>query len=453
MRWRLSILALLALLGSIAAAGVPARAAAPPLTVTGSIDGAPFQVDVPRPWNGTLVLWSHGYETPGPGPRPAPADAPDPVSKAWLLGHGYALAASAYSQQGWAVQQALHDQVALLDRFDQLGAGRPRRTIAWGASLGGMITAGLLQENPRRFDGAIPLCGVVGGGVGAWNVALDGAFVFKTLLAPGSALQLTGIEDPTANFALSEQLLTAAQATPQGRARMALVAAVGDTPGWYQTGTPRPPAADYAARERNQFLWSQNPDFFFLFALRRELELRAGGNPSWNTGVRYGEQLERSINRDEVTALYRQAGLDLRADLETLARAPRIAADPGAVDYLRRFITYDGRIRQPVLTVHTTGDGLVPDTNERAYADVVRAAGNERLLREAFVERAGHCAFSPAELVAAFTTLVHRLDAGRWGDGTSAAALNGTAAGLGLGPSAFVHFEPAPYLRPFDARR
>src|SRR2546421_249254 len=107
----------------------------------------------------------------------------------------------------------------------------------------------------------------------------------------------------------------------------------------------------------------------------------------------------------------------------------------GAVDYLKRFIIFDGRIRPPVLTMHTIGDGLVLNQDEQAYASVVRAAGNQRLLRQTFVDRAGHCAFTPAEVVASFGTLVHRLDTGRWGDSTDAADMNATAASLGLGPS------------------
>ena len=451
MRTRLSILVLAVLVISLWFTGSQAQAAGVQ-NFTGQIDGANFQIDVPQPWNGTLVLWSHGYEAPSPAPRGTPADAPDPVSKQWLLGHGYALAASGYSKQGWALQEAFHDQIALLDHFNGLGFGQPRRTIAWGASLGGIITAGLIQNNPARFDGAIPLCGVLAGGVGVWNEGLDGEFAFKTLLAPGSALQLVDITNPTANFLLAEQLLSAAQSTAEGRARLALVAAVGDTPGWFTPGSPEPARTDFAAREQNQFMWDQNPDFFFTFALRQELEARAGGNPSWNTGVDYRVQLARSVNHDEVAALYSEAGLSLEDDLQTLARAPRIAADPQAVDYLERFIIFDGGIRQPVLTMHTIGDGLVLNQDEQAYASVVRAAGNERLLRQTFVDRAGHCSFTPAEVVAAFTTMVDRLDTGRWEDSTEPADMNATAASLGLGLSQFVGFHPSVFLRPFDAR-
>ena len=451
MRWRLSVLALASVIGSLFVAAAPIRAATVQ-NFTGDIGGAKFQIDIPQPWNGTLVLWSHGYEVPSPNPPGIPSDAPADAVKGWLLDHGYALAASSYSRRGWALQQAFHDQIAVLDHFDTLGFGHPTRTIAWGASLGGIITAGLIQLNPERFTGAIPLCGVLAGGPGVWNEGLDGEFVFKTLLAPNSALQLVNITDPVGNLQLADHVITLAHATPQGRARLALVAAVGDLPGWFTPGSPEPARTDYSARERNQFLWSSLVDFPFLFALRQELEIRAGGNPSWNAGVDYREQLERSINRDEVKALYRQAGLNLDEDLQTLQNAPRIAAVPRAVDYLKSFIVFNGHIDQPVLTMHTTGDGLVLNQDEQAYASVVRAAGNEELLRQTFVHRAGHCTFTSAEVVAAFKTMVNRLDTGRWGDTTSFRSMNMAAASTGLGPSDFIRFKPSVFLRPFDAR-
>ena len=96
----------------------------------------------------------------------------------------------------------------------------------------------------------------------------------------------------------------------------------------------------------------------------------------------------------------------------------------------------------------------MPVENEQAYASVVRAAGNNPLLRETFVHRAGHCAITPAETITALRHLVRRLDTGKWG-ATDAAVLDGEAAALGplnVLPPSFVDFEPLPFLRPFDAR-
>ena len=60
----------------------------------------------------------------------------------------------------------------------------PSRTIAWGHSLGGIITAGLIQQFPDRFTAALPMCGVLSGGVATWNTALDSAFAFQQLVDP-----------------------------------------------------------------------------------------------------------------------------------------------------------------------------------------------------------------------------------------------------------------------------
>jgi hypothetical protein len=434
-------------------------------TKTGALaDGATYLIQVPSNWNGTLFLYSHGYVTPG-SPNP-PQDVGDPATGAALLESGYALAGSSYAHTGWAIQEALVDQIQVLDIFDA-EVGKPKQTIAWGHSLGGIITAGLVQNNPGRFTAAQPMCGVLSGGVATWNAALDGAFAFKTLLAAGTPLQLVNITDPTANFELSEALLAAAQATPQGRARIALGAALGDTPGWFTPLSPEPAPTDFASQEYNQFLWDQQVDFPFIFAFRAELEARAGGNVSWNTDVDYGVQLLLSPNRDEVWALYQTAGLSLAADIETLNQAARIKAKPRAVRYLEQNIIFDGEIHIPVLTMHTTGDGLVVNENETAYRTIVDLVGNGSLLRQTFVSRAGHCAFTPAETLAAVGTLLTRVETGSWPT-VEANALNAEATAFGPGLNifnvgtsidpmivpaspAFVDFLSGPYPRPFDS--
>jgi len=427
-----------------------ASASAGVTTITGTLsDGATYLIEVPSPWNGTLLLYSHGYVVPGSA-NPA-QDVGDPATGAFLLANGFALAGSSYATTGWAIHEALPDQIAVLNVF-QHRVGSPIRTIAWGHSLGGMITAGLIQRFPDRFDAALPLCGVLSGGVGTWNQALDAAFAFNTIIAAGS-LQVVNITDPNTNLASAEAILTAAQATPQGRARLALTFALADSPGWFDPASPEPAPHDFTTREANQFLWASQVDFPFAFALRAELEFRAGGNPSWNTGVNYRKQLAHSADRDEVVALYAQAGLDLDADLEALNHADRIASNPDSLKYLAHNIIFNGDIDFPVLTLHTTGDGLVSNQNESAYADVVSEDGNRHLLRHKFVHRAGHCTFTPAETVTALLNLIQRLDTGTWPD-LSPDVLNTEAAGLGalnIVPPAFIRFGPKQFLRRFDA--
>ena len=155
-----------------------------------------------------------------------------------MLAHGYALAGSSYASTGWAIAQALPDQISTLNAFGST-YGQPKTTVAWGHSLGGIITAGLLQDYPNRFDAALPMCGVLAGGVATWNTALDAAFAFKQLIDP--SVELVNFTDPTANLEGAEAAVAAAQQTPQGRARLALVAALGDTPGWFTPLRPNQP--------------------------------------------------------------------------------------------------------------------------------------------------------------------------------------------------------------------
>jgi pimeloyl-ACP methyl ester carboxylesterase len=419
-------------------------------TVTGALsDGATYELQCPAGgWNGTLFLFSHGYVVPGAA-NPA-ADASDPVTAAWLLSNGYALAGSSYATTGWSVQQAIPDQAATVTAFGR-DYRAPRHTVAWGESLGGMITAGLVQDYPRLFSAALPACGVLSGGVATWNTALDAELAFQQLIAP--KVQVTNITNPTANLTAAETALAAAQQTPQGRARLALVSAMGDTPGWFTPGSPEPAATDYAAQEANQFEWASEVTFPFIFDFRAELEGRAGGNPSWTTGVNFATELAKSTDGREVKALYTAAGLSLGTDLRTLNDAPRISANPASVRYLADNIAYTGRISVPVLTMHTTGDGLVVPENEQAYRQAVDQAGDASLLRQVFVDRAGHCAFTPAEFITAIGVLLDRMTTGRW-HVPSPAQLNTAAATLGAMantlPPEFTTYRPARYLRPFD---
>ncbi len=117
-----------------------------------------------------------------------------------------------------------------------------------------------------------------------------------------------------------------------------------------------------------------------------------------------------------------------------------------------------------MLSMHTVGDGLVVPQNEQAYASVVRRAGRAFLLRQVFVSRAGHCAFTPAETITAAQDLLHRMLTGRWHD-SALTPDNMNAAAAALGPNynifssggkivpvapAFTAFRPSHYPRPFD---
>lgn len=337
MRRPLRFIVLLGLLVGLLAGRDVAIAAAPTTagaegrhSYSGTIDGAEFRVELPERWNGTLVLYSHGYLPPGfPSFGVALTNRPPDRSEteSWLLEHGYALAASQFADggTGYQVERALHDQLAVLDWFDA-HVGRPRRTVATGQSMGAAIAVLLAERNPQRFDGVATMCGGYDP-LGTFNAVLDVNFAVRTLLAPGQDIELVRVTDPARSTQALVQAIEQALASPQGRARLALAGAFNNVTGWYSAHAPRP--TDMTEWIRQQAAWIQNAYTVGLGpSARVDLERTAGGNPSWNIGIDYRRQLARSSQTDLVRRAYRASGLDLRADLDRLAVArgsPRTA--------------------------------------------------------------------------------------------------------------------------------
>jgi hypothetical protein len=160
------------------------------------------------------------------------------------------------------------------------------------------------------------------------------------------------------------------------------------------------------------------------------------------------------VDRAEVVALYRDARLDLRADLDKLTTTADVVPDRDALRELRRTSTLSGDLQVPVLSVHTTDDLLAPVQVQEEYAEDVGHAGRRRLLRQAYVGRPGHCAFTPAELVTAVHVLERRVVTGHW-TAMTPSALNRRATRLELGDAAFVPYRPGEFLadRNWKARR
>ncbi|MGW6443219.1 alpha/beta hydrolase family protein [Lentzea sp. NPDC055074] len=431
--------------------GVPAASAARPdagpcleaaACTSGSLaDGTPYQFVKPDRWNGAVLVdmdfAAGGLTTP---------------LTAALVGRGYAVGGTTRTVTGWRIAQAIGNQAAALDRFET-AFGPARWAIAEGRSMGGFVAAGAAQVHPGRFDAAVPMCGGLGGSVGQWNQKLDTVFTLKTVLFPGSALPVTGI--PADVPGAQQQwisALAAAQSTARGRARIALASAIGQLPGWGLAAdggtTPVPRWWDSAEVENGMYLALAGGPLPYVgqaMSSRRAIEQLAGGNPSWNTGVDYGRQfaLAEPSHRLAVARLYADAGLDLVADLRQLAAAPRVAADPAAVEYLARGIVFTGDVRVPVLTVNGTGDQISTVAQQQSYETLARRKGNDRFVRQTYVQTAGHCTFTTGEQVAAIDLVLQRVRTGRWPD-VSPRALNRQA-----GDGRYVEHTPPRFNRPY----
>ncbi|MCP3729602.1 alpha/beta hydrolase [Sphingomonas sp. MG17] len=379
--------------------------------------GAKWVAEVPANWNGTLLLWSRGY-SPNVG---SPDSAPKPHRQA-LLDAGYAIAGSDYGAGGWALADAVPAQRATIAAF-AMKYGKPKRVIAWGNSMGGLVSTALAEQRGAGIDGALAMCASIGGAVGMMNMALDGAYAFRTLVAPDKGIRLVGIDDDRVNGKRVGDALAEAVKTPEGRARVALAGVLAGIPGWTSRDKPQPAASDFRAQAdeiARSFVMG-------VYLPRTDQEARAGGAFSWNNGIDYRVQLAKSGRRGFVETLYREAGLKLDGDLARLNAGQRITADPRAVAYMMANYTPNARPLVPLLAVQTIGDGMTPPALQRGYAEAARGD-----VRSLYVRGAGHCAFDTGQVMASIRYLDQRLSRGKWNPA----------------PAQFVPHVPAPMLRP-----
>jgi len=299
-------------------------------------------------------------------PEVAPGSTPDAIGDVGqqLLDQGYALAGSAYASNGWAVDDGVTAGEDLHQYFvDHIGT--PNRTIVWGASLGGLVTALLEQKDGATWvDGAAPMCGVVAGGNDNLDLALDVTYGIKQLMAP--QLQLTGYSgwaDAAKQWKTGyDAVLAAGKNIQVGVPEIIFLAALADA----QPQTKTYDGADLTSQVEAYGEALVNAlTYGTLF--RSDIENRVGGNPSENTTSNYAAR----ISTDERTLIDSIGGKGTTNKLlAKMAAGTRVSADPTAREALQAD-TPTGAITDPVFTVHTRADPLVIAQNETVYANRV----------------------------------------------------------------------------------
>jgi alpha-beta hydrolase superfamily lysophospholipase len=360
-----------------------AHAASPqpgPIDETGTLNGAPYRIIVPASWNGGLVVLAHGYrdraDHAGEVDDRRPMDTGFSGIAAGLAAQGYAVAASAYKTNGWAVSDELDDTVALTSYFRDTIA-KPNRTLLVGFSLGS-FTAKLNERGAGLFDGYGPWCGVLAGAPRAWDGGGVNLLAYATAFGGLPASWGTTADgDDDVDFEtevlpiLFGQILNPANF---GKFEfMRLVSGVPQNPSYYPSG-----------------LFT---NAFFFTEARGELERRAGGPIVSNVGHVY-----RLSEADKAYL----AGLGVTPSTTTawLAQmnATRFTAPATSRNYVEQYADFTGKIKKPVLTLHTKDDTLVPIAHESAYKATVDGAGESDLLFQVATNGSGHCAFTPAQI-------------------------------------------------------
>lgn len=429
---------------------------------TDTIDGAPYEIKLPETWNGTLLIYSHGYRYAQPAPpnfepvNTQPQPAPDDTTAATLLSQGYALAGSAYASNGWAVADGVKAAEDLYSYF-KANVGDPYRTIVWGDSLGGLITQTIAEKHPEWVDGAAPFCGALAGVVPNMNLALDVSYAVKTLIYP--QLKLTGYssyEDAVTNFTeAAKAVLAAAQDTAGGgTAKVLYIAGLVDAP----TQTQRFDGSTIESKVKATVEALATALGYATFA-RYDLEERFGGNPSSNAKTDYAARIsdsERSLI-ESVTPGATDANDAL------MASGARVEADQAALDKaLAEGGDPKGTVKAPTITIHTAADPLVISQNETFFKDRYEAAAAAGTATAGLVQLytvapstypedpgapygAGHCNFTSESRVAVIDLLTSWVQDGAYPGAAAISAAMGDASGYNA------VWTPGPWPNPIDA--
>jgi len=347
---------------------------------TGTIEGAAYEILLPEKWNGTLLIYSHGYRPAQPFPPDfSPVDtSADPVP-GWndgtkdlgnsLLAEGYALAGSSYSSNGWAVEDGVKAGEQLHDFFAS-NVGTPKRVYVWGDSLGGLVTQTLAEKHGDWIDGVAPLCGVVGGAEANFNIALDLAYAFKMLIDP--QLKLTNYasyDEAVAEWTRAASIVVEDAKTGDTAliAKILAVGQVADAP--TQTRTYDGASIESTVKATVESLLTA---IAYGTVGRQEAEVRYGGNFSGNEGVDYAARFS-----DGEKSLLNTIGGEGTADaiIASLQSGARVSPDAAAQQKIVELGgNPSGEIKDPTITMHTKSDPLVIVQNESLFGERYNAA-------------------------------------------------------------------------------
>lgn len=262
--------------------------------------------------------------------------------------------------------------------------------------MGGHITAVSIEQYPNFYDGAMPICGVLGD-----------YELFDYFLDFNVAAQQLGLGDST--FPVASDYLTATvplikaglEAVPGGWPNV--LNANGEN---LKSLTELRSGGDRPNFDEAWFFWNTFPNFQsgagnFLFDLGAQngTLARSPGVAVDNSDVIYQFDNDTALSADE--ADFNAEVFRVEADPQAragngLAQVPKVAGDPSI----------------PVLSLHNLGDLFVPFHNEVIYGQEAAANGKSDLVVQRAIRGVGHCDFTASELVTAFVDLTTWVEAG-----------------------------------------
>jgi hypothetical protein len=389
-----------------------------PVSLQGVLDGAPYTINIPDAWNGTLVMYEDGYRAianvPGETEDRAARFRP-PELEQFLLSQGYATAASAFTANGYNIEEGIEDTRALM-HFIKQTIGTPQRAILLGRSGGSVRNNVLLESGQLLFDGAIDTCGISTGTPLFFDRSLDFAVAYDAAFGWPSAWGTPGDVRDDLDFARDIQPVFLPQLLNRANfGRWEFIRTVTGLPlhGFYNGPS------------------SLFTNMFFTTEARAQLDVKLGAVATQNLDHHY------ALSAAD-TGFLSSLGVDAGPLLSAMNAHTIYGADKAARKYVERWAEFSGKIRAPILSLHAIEDGLATVDGESVLADLTREAGRDHLLTQVFTDGVGHCTFTLDQLVTTFQAMESWLN-------------TGTRPGDALFPASqgFVHgFQPPPWPQP-----
>lgn len=335
--------------------------------------GALWVIDRPVSWNGDLVVYMPGYCDPSRTPA-----LPDITElRAGLMGRGYAVMTTSYSQTGWAVKEAVTEAHQLRGVFNSR-VGTPGRTYLAAECVGALAAGMLVERFPDQYSGALLMSGVLGGAPRNLAYMGDVRVLFDTFypgILPGRVDMTPPGTDVTAVLAAARHAMdmdpialhvidALARMMPEHMDGPELEETILNGLKWQMNE-----ANDLTARS-NGHNWYDNHDFVY-----------SGPLP---------DALVAYVN----------------------ANVARYTATPDAIAYQQHYGTLTGHLLVPVVTLHNNWDPEVPESNLDCYYDCVNASGDLDHLMQHRVLRYGHENYTMAERLEAFDDLTSWVETG-----------------------------------------
>ncbi|MEM9714091.1 MAG: hypothetical protein AAGA17_17860 [Actinomycetota bacterium] len=350
--------------------------------------GAGYRYEIPADWNGDLVMWAHGFR--GDGPE---LTVDNPPFREYLLEQGYAWGASSYDRNDYDVLSgAVSTKILASYMMRRVLPERPEHIYLAGASMGGHITGYSMERYRWLYDGAMPVCGVMGD-YELFDIFLDFNVAAQQLGTGSSAFPV----DPIVYVTETVPAIKASLELGEGTWPLAL----NDTGTGFRQLVENITGGDRPNFDEAFAFWNTIPDngsgpgnFLFDLGLGDGSLPNSGGRSVVdNTDTVYQLDLDPAISPEE------QALND---------GIVRTAQDAGA----RRTEAITGKISDPVLTMHNLGDLFVPYAMQIDYAEDVASFGREHLLVQRAIRGSGHCDFTVAEYEQGFADLVRWVEDG-----------------------------------------